>query len=145
MKISRILHTTIILLFFSFTVSFGQQAEKTFVKSFNTEGHINVLLDLPGKVEVKTWNNDIVRIQMTVALPHGNDALLTSLVEAGRYNLRSASGAEGLTIYLPGLTKEVSIRGKALEEQFSFIVFAPEKIGVKLVGKAAEAVVGLVD
>lgn len=145
MTIYRSLHTTSILLFCAFTVGFGQQAEKTFVKSFNTEGHINVLLDLPGKVDVKSWNSDVVRIQMTVALPHGNNALLTSLVEAGRYNLKSLSAAEGLTIFLPGIAKEVSIRGKALEEQLSFIVYAPEKISIKLIGKAEEAVVGLVD
>ena len=133
--IKRILHTAF-LLFLTMSFGFGQAAEKTLVKSFNLQGKQIVELDLDGPVQVKTWKNDILRVQMSVALTNGSSTILKSLVQVGRYNLKSSIKDEVFSIFLPGLERSVKVRGTLLEEQVSFLVFAPEYIEVKLSGTA---------
>ena len=78
---------TVLLVFVS-SMTYGQQVEKTLVKSFNLEGNQQVALQMDGPIEVRTWNNNFLRVQMQVTLREGSEALLKSLVQAGRYNLR---------------------------------------------------------
>lgn len=131
---------TILSLFFVTTLMFGQvNAEKTLVKSFNLKGNDVVLLDLKGDVEVKHWNNEIMRVQMTIGIGNGSSSMLKSLITAGRYNLSSKSSDEGLVVLSPGMVRDVKIKGSKLEEKISYIVFAPEDITVKLGGDASTA------
>lgn len=136
MAIYRILHITFLLLLTA-SLGFGQQVEKTLVKSFNLQGYHVVFLDLPGPVEVKPWNNDVMRIQMSVTLKNGSEAMLKSLVETGRYNLRSTVDQHGFRVFSPGLEKEIMVRGKHMEESVSFIVFAPQDVQVKMTNDAS--------
>ena len=92
------------LCFSSFT--FGQSAEKTLVKSFNLKGQEIILLDLKGKVEVKEWKGEIMRVQMNIAIANGSNSMLKSLITAGRYNLRSKVENDGMTIFAPGNGKK---------------------------------------
>ena len=48
------------------------QAERTFVKSFNLQGKQNVVLDIGDNVQVTAWDNDLMRVQMTVSLPNSS-------------------------------------------------------------------------
>ena len=136
--VKRILHTPFLFLL---TISFGygQAAEKILVKSFNLQGKETVELNLDGPIEVKTWKNDILRVQMSVGLPNGTTTVLKSLVQVGRYNLKSAIEEEVYSIFLPALEKAVKVRGTLLEEQISFLVYAPEYVEVKLTGTAASS------
>lgn len=117
----------------------AQEAEKTLVKSFNLEGQTEVLIDLKGDVEVQKWKSDVLRIQMTIAIPGGSDAMLKSLVKARRYNLE-AQKEELLKIIAPGLERVLFLGGKPLEETISYLIYAPENVTVKLGEDASTAV-----
>lgn len=110
----------------------AQGVEKVLVKSFNLQGNKVVSLNLDGNVEVQEWNNPIMRVQMNVTLPTGNNAMLKSLIQAGRYNLKSKMIEESYQVYAPGMQKEVTIRGEKLQEQLSFVVYAPSDVVIKL-------------
>ena len=115
----------------------GQQAEKTLVKSFNLKGNQFVLLDLDGNVEVKEWNNGLMRVQITVALENGTEAMLKSLVQAGRYNLKGDDTSGEFKVVAPGLQRKVTVRGHELVENISYTIFAPEKVNVRLNNQAS--------
>ncbi|MCB0559132.1 MAG: hypothetical protein H6573_03115 [Lewinellaceae bacterium] len=129
--ILRSLTLTVLLLFVSF-VTYGQQVEKTLVKSFNIQGSQIVALQMSGPIEVRTWSNNFLRVQMQVSLKEGSEALLKSLVQAGRYNLRSEIGNDAYNVLAPQLGLEVKVGGKQLQDEVSYIVFAPENVTVKL-------------
>lgn len=132
----KFLHISILLLFAA-SVVIGQPAQKTLVKSFNLQGNQVVMLDLKGTVELVSWNNSSMRVQMAISLKHGTEAMLKSLVKAGRYNLRSTLLEEAYKVHAPALQKKVLFHGKVLEEAISFIIFTPEDILVKLPGEAS--------
>jgi hypothetical protein len=121
------LATTVLLLFVSFTV-FGQQAvEKTLVKSFNLGGTQTVALDIDAPVQIQESNNNLLRVQMKIRLENGSEALLKSLVRAGRYNLKHEITEEGTyKIFAPDLGMEVKIGGKPLQDQVSFVISKPK-------------------
>ena len=108
----------------------GQSIEKTFIRSFNLQGASDVTLQLQGPVEVQTWSEDILRVQMTVQLHHGSEAMLRSLAQAGRYNLHGYLEQGRFLIEAPGLAREVLINGQPLTEQIAFTVFAPENVQI---------------
>lgn len=129
--ILRNLALTVLLLFVSF-ITYGQQVEKTLVKSFNLQGNQVVTLQMDGPIEVKTWNNNFLRVQMQVTLKEGSEALLKSLVQAGRYNLRYEMDGEAYTVLAPQLGLEVKVGGKPLQDVVSYLVYAPENVIVKV-------------
>ncbi|NUN99644.1 MAG: hypothetical protein HUU01_03400 [Saprospiraceae bacterium] len=128
---------TLVLLLFTTTFSFSQGVEKVLVKSFNLQGSQAVLLELDAPTEVKTWKNDLLRVQMTITLSNGSESMLKSLIEVGRYNLKSEVIDGKFKVFAPALAKEVKIGGKTLDEHVSIVVFGPEGVQVKLAGAAA--------
>ncbi|MEL6866478.1 MAG: hypothetical protein AAFP19_18780 [Bacteroidota bacterium] len=114
------------------SLSFGQTAEKVLVKSFNLKGKDVIVLDLEGEVEVQQWKNDIMRVQMTVALTNRNSTTLKSLIRAGRYNLKSKVDNDACVVYAPGMQRDIRIKGQELKENISFVVYAPENVIVKV-------------
>lgn len=126
------LHKTFTILFIGIaSLAFAQNAQKTLVKSFPLET-ATVSLDLKGTIEVKTWDNDLLRVQMTITTYNGNEAVLKSLISAGYYNLMANVENGATTISLPAANREVQIGGKALEDDVTFIIYAPKNIAVKL-------------
>lgn len=119
-------------LLFGTTFLSAQGVEKILVKSFNLQGNKVVSLKLDGNVEVQEWNNPIMRVQMNISLPTGSNAMLKSLIQAGRYNLKSKTTDENYLVYAPSMQKEVTIRGEKLQEQLSFVVYAPADVIIKL-------------
>lgn len=128
----RSLYIFLFLSIFAVDVANAQAAEKTLVKSFNLKGMNVVTLDLPGEVEVKQWNNPIMRVQMTIEIEHVKEATLKSLIKAGRYNLQSKEGEEEYAVSAPNMNRTVKIGGQELKENISYVVFAPEDVMVKL-------------
>ena len=124
-------NTFTILLLGITSLAFTQSAEKTLVKSFPLEAK-TVSLDLAGAIEVKTWDNDMLRGQMTITLQNGSEAVLKSLISAGRYNLVAKVENGHTIISAPGMAREVQIGGKALEDKVQFIIFAPKNASVQL-------------
>jgi len=131
MKDSKALTTVLTFLLLSGSM-LGQQAEKTLVKSFNLLGNQTVVIDLDGPVEVKSWTNKTVRIEMNIALENRPVSFLKGMITAGRYNLKSSQIEQGLKINAPGMDRKVVLKGDELKETLSFVVFAPEDVIVKL-------------
>lgn len=117
---------------------FAQSVERTLVKSFNLKGNTSVVLDLKGDVDVRHWNSELVRIQININLENGTEAILKSLIIAGRYNLKDSVGEDGgYVINSPGLAREVKLRDSMLKERLSYTVFAPENVLVQLADGSA--------
>ncbi|MBK7871844.1 MAG: hypothetical protein IPJ74_14775 [Saprospiraceae bacterium] len=131
-RIIRYFAAITMLLLLIAPLAFGQVAEKTLVKSFAITKQQTVVVDVPGNVEVKTWTNDLLRIQMTITLHNGSESILKSLISAGRYNLVAKESDGTFLIEAPALGKVVQIGGKPLEDSFSITIFAPENVTVKL-------------
>jgi hypothetical protein len=106
------------------------QAERTFVKSFNLQGKQTVVLDIGDNVQVTTWDNDIMRVQMTVSLPNSSDALLKSLAEIGRYGLVNSTNPETLNFSAPALRNALKINGNPVTETVMFTIFIPKNITI---------------
>ncbi|MFQ5445651.1 MAG: hypothetical protein ACE5FF_01850 [Saprospiraceae bacterium] len=112
-------------------ILFAQHREKTFVKSFNLNGNSTVYFDLKGETEVKVWSEGQVRVLMTVQLENGSEAMLISLMKAGRYNIQSGEKDRGFSIFAPQLDKQVIMRnGQPLHEKITYTVYAPAQIQV---------------
>jgi predicted sugar kinase len=110
---------------------FGQQAEKTLVKSFNLNGQTAVLLDVDGTVSVTTWNEPQMRIQVTITLQNGSETMLKSLVTAGRYNLDSKELNGIYSIVAPGLERQIKLgSGQQLGETVSYTVLVPKGVTI---------------
>jgi len=109
----------------------GQEADKTLVKSFNLAGNTVVDLDLAGNIEVREWDNPIMRIQIGISLENSNSNVLKALVKAGRYNLSSDEENGVYRVFAPGVDREVKLKGVALKENLDYIVFAPKDVLVK--------------
>ena len=125
---------TLILFVSLLSTSAGQNpgAAKTLVKSFNLLNNQIVELQLDGDVTVQEWSNPTMRIQISVTLPDGSDAMLKSLVQAGRYNLKGATSTATYRVTAPNLQKEITIGGQPLRERLAFLVYAPAEVMVKL-------------
>ena len=89
------------------------QSEKTFVKSFNLMGRQTVVLNLGDNIQISQWDNDIVRVQMTVSV-FTTDATLKALAESGRYSLKSELSVQDLLVTVPSLSNVVKLNGTEL-------------------------------
>lgn len=112
--------------------AFAQTTEKTFTKSFNTEGKSHLKFDLPGTIDLKIWNSPNIRIEIFVSLPAGNVSMLDQLAKVGRYNLTAATEGESLNITAPNLYKVVKVKGEELHEKVSYVVFVPKDMQVEM-------------
>jgi hypothetical protein len=122
------------------TSMIAQTAERTLVKSFNLKENKTVVLDLKGQVEVQHWKNDLVRIQIGINLENASDAVLKSLIAAGRYNLTDVADKNGLVISSPTLDKEITIKGQLLKEHLTYTIFLPEDVSVKIADESSTTV-----
>ena len=126
----KALSTFCLVLFFSSTMTLGQSAERTLVKSFNLQGQDQVTLNLDGPVEVQEWAQKTIRIQMIINLQNRPDSFLKGMITAGRYNLLSELDDKGLVINQPGLQKTVRLKSGELRESISYIVYSPENVHI---------------
>jgi hypothetical protein len=131
-------HLAFFLLSLSFFAS-AQTATKTFNKSFNTDSRGTIMLDLPGIIDLKIWDNPSIKFEIGVALPAGNGSVLNELANIGRYNLVSTSAGDVLTITAPNLQKQLKVKGEALREVITFVVFVPKDLNIVLPNVTAAA------
>ena len=131
-------HFTFLLLAISFAAS-AQNASKIFNKSFNTDNKGTIMLDLPGTIDLKVWDNPSIKFEIGVSLPSGNGPMLNELANIGRYNLISKSEGDVLIITAPNLQKQLKVKGEALREVFSFVVYVPKDLKVELPPVTASA------
>ena len=105
------------------------QSEKTFVKSFNLMGRQTVVLNLGDNIQISQWDNDVVRVQMTVSV-FTTDATLKALAESGRYILKSDLSVQDLMVTVPSISNVVKLNGTELKEAVSFTVLVPKNVMV---------------
>lgn len=127
--------STLALLLFAVSFLAAQQGEKNLIKSFNTGGKDQLAFELPGPVDVKTWDNTTVRIELKLALPNSNGGTLDELIRLGRYNLVSSLVDDVFTINSPNTARKLTIKGQELKESLSYIVSVPKTALVKVNGQ----------
>ncbi|MCB0528970.1 MAG: hypothetical protein KDC61_22785 [Saprospiraceae bacterium] len=125
----------VFLLALSLTVA-AQSAEKTFSKSFNTDGKGTISLDLPGVIDLKVWDNPTIRIGITVSIPTGSEAMLGELANIGRYNLVATPKGDVLTIQAPNMQKQIRVKGQELRETLTYVVFVPKDLTIDILPNA---------
>ncbi len=106
------------------------QSERTFVKSFNLMGRQTAVVNLGDNIQVTYWDNDLVRVQMTVKVATVNDATLKAIAESARYTLKSDLTVQHLVITAPNLNATIKINGNELKETITYQVFLPKNIAV---------------
>lgn len=123
----------IALLFLSVATLHAQTVTRTFTRSFNMTGINSVFLDLPGTVDVTSWDNPTLRFEITVQMPDGTSpSMLEELVRIGRYNLTMVNTDGQSTVSAPNLKRQLKAKGAEIKEQVSFNVFAPKKLELTL-------------
>lgn len=133
------IYFTTFCFFLAATLAIAQtSAEKTLIKSFNLKGNDQIILNLDGDIDVQERAGEIVRVQMTIGVG-GSQAMLKSLITAGRYNLKMNETDDGAVIDSPNLSREITIRGKKLVEKVSYVVYVPENVNVKYGSEAASS------
>lgn len=131
--------STILLLLCCQSLALSQMASKTLVKSFNLQGLQTIDLQLNGDVQIVEWDNEIVRVQMTITSDNMAESTLKSLIKAGRYNLKSEEGTDAMKIYLPGIEREIRIKGTPINDDITYIINVPSSVFVKLADDTAAA------
>lgn len=132
----------VLLLTIAFS-AIAQTTEKTFTKSFNTEGKSRLKFDLPGNIDMKVWNSPSIRIEIMVNLPSGSTSMLDQLANVGRYNLTAVEEGDALVITAPNLYKVVRVKGEELHEHVSYMVFVPKEMQVEMHNPATASVENL--
>ena len=125
--------TIIFLLSFSVFTK-AQSVERSMIKSFNLTGVDNIVLNLPGTVELKIWEDPTIRIEIKAELLSGNSGMLDELAKVGRYNLTQTTENGVLSIISPNTSKQIRIKGEELKEVLSYIVFVPKDYPVQVKG-----------
>jgi len=121
------------------------QTQKTFVKSFNLEGNNFVVVKLDGAVEVKEWNEPIVRVHTNVELENGSSSVLKQFLMLGRYNLSSRLNNGDYVIESAQRVPNVKYKGQVLVEKVTYTVFAPSNVEVTIEGDETTSTVGGID
>ncbi len=111
----------------------AQATSKTFSKAFNLDGSTLVQMDLPGTVEVKTWDNPTIRFVITVSLPSGNSniSVIDQLSTVGRYDLELTTLNGNTMIEAKNLKRTIKIKGQDFKENVHFVILAPKNVTVE--------------
>ena len=112
----------------------AQVVSRTFTKAFNISGINHVTLDLPGAIELKTWDNETIRFEITVQLPSGNVSTVNELANVGRYNLALNTTGASTSIEAPNLKRQIKIQGQEIKENITFLVHVPKNVQIDLPG-----------
>jgi hypothetical protein len=123
-----------------FVHSTTAQTEKIFAKSFHPQGRQTIVLNLADKVEIREWDNPMVRIQIKIALSNSGEGLLKALVETGRYHLSTVFEEQTVTVAAPRMAVPVQLGGGS-KELVSYIIFAPRNVVVRTEVDAAKKIV----
>jgi hypothetical protein len=135
MKNAIHLFATITLALCVLTTS-AQATSKTFSKAFNLNGSTDVRVDVPGTVEVKTWDSPNLRFVITVNLPSGNSNLsvIDQLSSVGRYDLALTALNGATSVEAKNLKRNIKVKGQDFKENVHFVVLAPKDVNVQIVG-----------
>ncbi|MCF8239166.1 MAG: hypothetical protein K9I85_13480 [Saprospiraceae bacterium] len=126
-------------LFFCLLTGYGQ-ASRSIVQAFNPYGAMQVVLDLPGEVELLLAPGELIQIETEVKLLNAGDPILKALIHAMRYSLVSEKEDGNLMIRQANRLTPVSVRGLELQESYRFKVYLPKDIQVAIADPAVDAI-----
>ncbi len=106
-------------------------AQKAYVKTVNPQSSEVVKFEVNHPVGVQEWDEDNLRILVDVTINNANDQILNSLMEAGRYKVATEKVGDKFVVTIPGLEKEVKVRGEILDEEVAIVLFAPRYMKVE--------------
>jgi hypothetical protein len=116
------------------------QASKTFVKTIAMENATGVVLAVDGPVTVSEWNENYLRVEMTVTVTNFSEYMLKQLAEAGRYKLESVMDGSLVVVSCPKLARKPVISGTTVNEEVGYRVFVPKGVAAQQTGAAPAAV-----
>lgn len=131
-KLNNFICTMMLLALCVFNTS-AQTVSKTFTKAFNVAGVSQIQLDIPGNIDLKTWDNPTIRFEITVNMPTGTSAsMLEELARVGRYNLTLTTQSDQTLIEAPNLKRSIKAKGQEIKENISFTIYAPKNTQIIL-------------
>lgn len=123
------------------TVASWAQAQKTFVKSVALNGQTHAVASFGGNnVTSSKWDNNYLRVTVTVEVTNFNEDILKRLVEVGRYNIEVVEQGGSLYLTMPKIKTPVSIQGKSLEEKIHYEISLPKNVTLDIEGQQETAV-----
>lgn len=123
----KIFTYTIALVFFLIGMSaVNAQVEKTIVKSLAVDKVKGIVLELPGELTLKEWDEDYARVLVNVTAMNTSEPILERLVAAGRYSIASTEIDNELAVEMPNMKHQVMIKGVNLNDKLNFIVYYPK-------------------
>lgn len=105
--------------------------ERTFIKSFNLQGHDVLDLYLDGNIEIVEWDSPIVRVEQEIKLLSGCRRTLNTLVKAGKYEMFSDQSQNSFRISMRGFTKDFKIPGACLKDEVTYKINVPRYVNVR--------------
>lgn len=109
------------------------QAQRTFVKSFNLKGDNQVVVNLDGPVEVKEWDQEVVRVLMNVTFENANDSALRFFTEKGRYRILQTTKDGTLVISAMPRGGNIKYQGRPVEEVVTYTVLIPSNVNAEVI------------
>ncbi len=125
---------------FFFTLTGYGQASRSVVQAFNTAGAEQVILDLPGEVELLVAPGDLIQIETEVRLMNAGDPILKALIHAMRYSMVSEKDNGNLLIRQANKLAPVTVRGLEIQESYRFKVYLPSTVQVAIADPSAPAI-----
>ena len=126
-------------LFFFLLTGYGQ-ASRSIVQAFNSNGVMQVILDLPGEVEMLLAPGELIQIETEVKLLNAGDPILKALIHAMRYSIVSEREDGNLMIRQANRLTPVSVRGLELQESYRFKVYLPKDMQVAIADPAGNSI-----
>ncbi len=111
-------------------LAFAQESGKKYVKTVDAQSSQFITFETEYPVEAVEWAESKVRVLVDVKLKNANDKILEQLMLAGRYKISTRKEGEKFILDIPGLKKEVVLKGQKLEEDVKILLFVPEYTSV---------------
>ena len=106
------------------------QSERSVIQAFNAKGIEQVILDLPGELEILAAPGELIQIETAISLQNAGAPILKALIHAMRYSLATERNGSDLHIKPENRLSPVTVRGLEIQESFHFRVYLP--VGVQV-------------
>jgi hypothetical protein len=114
-----------IFLIITNTIFSQSEAFKTLIKSVDPKETSAIKFDFRNQgIQSTSWDKEFITIELEVTA-NFPEAVLSQLLQVGRYNILSSIEGEVFNINVPNLDQTVSVGGKALIDDVRLIVQTP--------------------
>jgi hypothetical protein len=106
---------------------------RTMVTSLDYHAENTVLFDLNGKVDIKEWEKNYIRVVASITTNLQNEGTLDVIAGSDRYFVDTREDRfQRVTITNPYMDKIITINGKPLREQIQYEVYVPHYTPVQV-------------